>query len=163
MCLFKKKVILPHPEELVNYDCTMENYNLDVIFQKWYDDYLVPVEYRDYWRNQIEIEVTDTLPYEAATWEVNGKRHLAVRPEWLNAGVIAHEQAHNSYALLTECEKLAFADLHTKLKKSNEMVKYLYSINSYGLHNDIEGHAEIYRYLGQGMPQELKQYYPKLF
>ena len=41
--------------------------------------------------------------------------------------------------------------------------KLLFSRNTYGLTNDIEGHAEVYRYIGQQMPEQLKQYYPRLF
>ncbi|MDD5353263.1 MAG: hypothetical protein PHS93_08905 [Candidatus Omnitrophica bacterium] len=163
--LFKEKVVLklPHPEEPVNVNCTMQNYNIDLIFQKWFEDYQVPFAYQFYWRNQIEIEVTDNIPYPAATWGTPSGRHLAIRPMYLNAGVLAHEQAHNSFALLTISEQMEFIDLHTQLKKDNMMVKFLYSVNPYGLSNSVEGHAELYRYLGETMPQELKRFYPKLF
>jgi len=39
----------------------------------------------------------------------------------------------------------------------------LYAKNPYGLTNDIEGHAEVYRYIGEKMPEQLKRYYPMLF
>lgn len=169
MCFKKKPIIepeiltLPHPEEPVNYECTIENYNLDVIFEKWFDDYLVPVEYRDYWRNKIEIEVTLTIPFPAGTYDIPNGRHLSIRPEWLNAGVIAHEQAHNSYALLTVTDMEQFAIEHDSLKNTEPLIKLLYSINSYGLNNSVEAHAEVYRFLGQQIPERLKQYYPRLF
>jgi hypothetical protein len=156
--------VIPHPEEPKNPLCTMENYNLDLVFGKWFEDWQVPVEWRDYWRNAIEVEVTDTISYPAGTWHngLTGKRHLVIRPDYLNAGVIAHENCHNSYALLTEQQKLEFSAAYTPLKTSDPLIVYLYSINCYGTSDDIEGMAELYRYLGDQMPDELKQFYPRL-
>jgi hypothetical protein len=159
MC-FKKKYTLLHPEEQPDYSITMQNYNLDVVFDKWFNDYQVPMDEWDYWRNKIEVDVTDTLSYPAATWDTPNGRHLAVRPEYLNAGIIAHEQAHNSYALLTITDKANFAIDLEPLKKTG-IVQYLFSVNSYGLSNPVESHAEIYRYIS--VPLELRKYYPKLF
>ena len=104
-----------------------------------------------------------TLYYlDSVTWNVPSGRHLAVRPEYLNPGVIAHEQAHNSYALLTDADKTQFAAKLAELRKSDEMVKYLYKVKKYAIHDsDIEAHAEIYRYVN--VPDEIKQYYPRLF
>jgi hypothetical protein len=158
-------ITLPHPEEKEDKSITMDNYDLNIVFDTWFRDWQVPVEWRDYWRNAIEIEVTNAISSPAATWDnlSTGKRHLAVKPSYLNAGVIAHEQAHNSYALLTAEQKQEFSAAYTPLKTSDSMIKYLYSINSYGLTNDIEGHAEVYRYIGKQMPDVLKKFYPKLF
>ena len=114
-------------------------------------------------KTKIEIKLDNTLPYPAGTYELNGIRHLNIKPEWVNPGVIAHEQAHNSYALLTSEQKTGFTATYTPLKTSNPLLVFLFSKNSYGLTNEIEGHAEIYRYLGAEMPQELKKYFPKLF
>jgi hypothetical protein len=168
MCFFKKKTDnkktypFTHPEEPADNSVTMSNYNLDDVFSKWKLNYKVPAEYYDYWRNRIEIEITDTIGNPAATWDVPNGRHLAVRPEYLNPGVIAHEQAHNSYALLTDTDKTQFAAKLADLRKSSEMVKYLYKEKKYAIHDsDIEAHAEIYRYID--VPDEIKQYYPKLF
>jgi hypothetical protein len=88
---------------------------------------------------------------------------LAVKPPWLNAGVIAHEQAHNSYALLTAAQKAAFSAAYNPLINTDPLITFLYSHNPYGLSSDIEGHAELYRYLGDKMPAQLKQFYPRLF
>jgi hypothetical protein len=159
---------LPHPEEPVNYDITIDNFDLSEVFNKWMNDWFVPQEYRDIWLTKmgnitVTLEIINYQVVPAWTWEENGERYMKVRPEWLNPGVIAHEQAHNSYALLTEEQKTAFSAAYTPLKDTDPMIKYLYSINSYGLQNDIEGHAEVYRYIGEQMPGELKQFYPKLF
>lgn len=168
MCALKKFKPTPtpipfdHPEEPADYSVTMLNYNLDEVFSKWILNYRVPAEYTDYWRNKIEIEVTDKIGSAAATWDVAGGRHLAVRPEFLNPGVIAHEQAHNSYALLTDAEKTQFAASLAELRKTSEKVKYLYIAKEYAIHgSDIEAHAEIYRYYN--VPDEIKKYYPKFF
>ena len=99
----------------------------------------------------------------AGTWEAGGKRHLAVKPPWLNPGVVAHEQAHNSHALLDANQKNDFAALYVPLKSTDPLITLLYSKNRYGLSSDIEGHAEVYRYIGQQMPVQMKPYYPLLF
>ena len=154
---------IPHPEETPDSSRTVSNTDLDAALDKWEIDYNVPEVFRDYWKTKIVISLDENLPYPAATYELNGVRHLTIRPEWVNSGVIAHEQAHNSYALLTNEERANFSTTYTPLKTKNPLIVYLYSINSYGLTNDIDGHAELYRYLGEEMPEVLKQYYPKLF
>ena len=98
----------------------------------------------------------------AACYAVGVFRYLDVEPQWLNPGVIAHEQAHNAYALLTDQQKEDFAALYTPFITTDPLIKYLYSRNSYGLTSVIEGHAEIYRYLWDQIPEELKQFYPRL-
>ncbi len=153
---------LPHPEELPNFTQTIENVSIDKVLTKWLTDWEVPEEHWQYWKSAITITVRTDIQYAAQTWG-NGVRHLDVKPAWINSGVIAHEQAHNSYALLTEAQKIEFHDVCTSLKTTNPLIKHLYSINAYGLKNDVEGHAEVYRYIGQKMSVELKQFYPKLF
>jgi hypothetical protein len=140
----------------------MDNHNLDTVFNKWMRDYNVPEQYRDFWRNSIVIEVTDSVDV-ASSWDDNGIRHLAVNPKFLNPGVIAHEQAHNSYALLTDEQKEEFSVTYTPLKTTDPLIVYLYSINNYGLQNNVEGHAEVFRFIDEMMPEELKKYYPRLF
>jgi hypothetical protein len=154
---------LTHPEEPPDYSRTMENVNASGVITKWLKDWEVPAECWDVWRTKIIIKVDNTLPYPAGTWDEGSARHLAVRPEWLNPGVIAHEQAHNSYALLSEQQKANFEKDYKPLINTEPVIKYLYSINAYGLTNIIEGHAEVYRYIGRKMPEFLKKYYPKLF
>lgn len=163
--LFKKPkpLTLPYPQEQPDYSQTAENVNAPSIVVLWLTSYHVPTEFWNFWETKIVITVDPDYYYPAATWEENGVRHLTVRPEWLNAGVIAHEQAHNSYSLLSDAEKQAFSKEYTPLKSTDPLIKLLYSINTYGLTSDIEGHAEMYRYLGDKMPQSLKRYYPKLF
>ena len=154
---------IPHPEESPDYSKTVDNTDLDSAMDQWEIDYNLPESYREFWRTKIVITLDADFPYPAATYEQGGVRHLTIRPEWVNSGVIAHEQAHNSYALLTETEKAEFSTNYTPIKTTDPLIVYLYSINSYGLTNDIEGHAEVYRYLGDKMPEVLKQYYRNLF
>jgi len=154
---------LPHPEEQPDYSRNLENTSFTDVLNKWFEVYNVPEQYREFWQDKIAVTVTVDISYPAGTWDEDGKRHLAVRPEWLNPGVIAHEQAHNSYALLTDGQKTEFSVVYNPLKDTDTLIKLLYSQNQYGLSGDVEGHAEVYRYLAEQMPEQLKQYYPKLF
>jgi len=165
-------ITIPHPEEPPDYEATADIDHLPVI-SDWLLYWQVPAEYWLYWQSAIDVQVYETYPdymiawgvspdAPAFAWEQNGKRHIAIKPAFLNKGVIAHEQAHNSYALLTEEQKSEFSTAYTPLKTTDPFIKYLYSINPYGLTSDIEAHAEIYRYLQGEIPVELLKYYPKL-
>jgi hypothetical protein len=165
---------LPHPEEPMNPSATLANTDVNAIITKWLSDWGVPAQHWDYWRKAIDLQIYETYPPSliamginqdtpALTWDADGKRHLAIKPKWLNPGVIAHEQAHNSYALLPPNEKSAFNMFYSSYKNTDPLITLLYSKNTYGLTNDIEGHAEVYRYIGQQMPDLLKRYYPSLF
>ncbi len=168
------RIAVPHPEEPMNPAATLANTDVSSVMTKWLQDWAVPAQHWDYWRTAIDLQVHDIYPPSltdlgirqdtpAGTWEAGGKRHLAVKPPWLNPGVIAHEQAHNSYALLNAAQKTAFATLYSALKNTDPLITLLYSKNKYGLSSDIEGHAEVYRYIGQQMPEQLRPYYPLLF
>ena len=161
--LSNKPLTVPFPEELPDYSQTLFTVSIAKTLQEWLVKYSVPIEYYDHWRNVIVIRVTTAIPHPAQTWEEHGIRHLDVKPEWLNPGVVAHEQAHNSYALLTEGQKAAFNFAYAPLKVTDPLIKLLYSINTYGSTSNVEGHAEVYRYLGSKMPKVLKGFYPKLF
>jgi len=158
MCFFKKYT-LTHPEESKN---SVPVTDINAVLNTWLSNYSVPGEYWGFWKNRIDITLDESIDV-ACSWESDGIRHIKVNPYWLNPGVIAHEQAHNSYALLTEAEKTEFSTVYTPLKTSDPLIKYLFKVQPYGLTNDIEGHAEIYRYLGESMPAALIDYYPKLF
>ncbi len=164
MCLkWFKEQKLPYPEETPDYSQTMENVNLDASIDKWAEDYHVPIENRSYWKIAIIIKLDNTISYPAQTYGLDGIRHLDVRPEWLNSGILAHEQSHNSYALLTEGERSSFAEENHRLSTMDKMIQMMRKEKRYSLTDDIEAHAEIYRYLGNQMPESLKKYYPKLF
>ena len=169
-----KPVGIPHPEEPMYTSLTLTNIDVNAIITKWLTDWEVPVQYWDFWKTATDMQVYEIYPPSllamglkqdtpAGTWESGGKRHLAIKPQWLNPGVIAHEQAHNSYALLTPAQKAAFSTIHATLKNTDSTIRLLYSKNPYGLTNDVEGHAEVYRYIGQWMPAQLTIFYPRLF
>lgn len=166
---------IPFPEEAENPLQTIANTNAEVILWEWLVNYDVPQEHWEYWKTKIDIQVVErfsdlgwTLASDldskipAVSWEEGG-RHLAIKPTWLNPGVIAHEQAHNSYALLSTVEKREFVIVHSSVL-TDPLVELLYRTKrpTWG-DFDVEGHAEIYRYLGGQMPEVLKKYYPKLF
>ena len=166
--------ILPHPEEPMNSLATLANTNVMATIIKWLSDWEVPTLFFFKQKTAYDMQVFDIYPASiigmglnqdtpSATWEASGKRHLVIKPKWLNSGVIAHEQAHNSYALLTPAQKTAFSAVYIPLKNTDPLIKLLYSKNAYGLTSDIEGHAEVYRYIGKLMPAQLTMYYPRLF
>ena len=153
---------LPHPEESQDFTRTLENTSFNHVLNDWFKLYNVPIQYHEFWRKNVRVSITDNLSTPAATWEQDGLRHLAIKPEWLNPGVLAHELAHTSYSLLTDTEKENFSKVYSSLN-SHPLITLLHSKKAYAKKNLIEGHAEIYRYLGEKMPEQLKQYYPSLF
>lgn len=173
---------IPHPEELVNPSQTMTNIDVTAIIQQWLTIWEVPMEYHAFWFNKVTIELVPDLQvmiYDTKThsWTLkevpaatydggNGTRLIQVRPEWLNKGIIAHEQAHNAYELLAQKQKDDWPITFITYKTNNNLIKYLFSIYPLSRWDAAveytEGHADLYRYLGNQMPSDLKKYYPKL-
>ena len=182
MCLLKlfqkigpAKLVLPHPEEPVNPAQTSTNVSVNGVLLKWFFEWGAPPDYWEFWKSKIQINVYDNWPSDildewntikadtpAFTVEINGVRELDVLAKWLNPGVIAHEQAHTSWSLLSDSEKNEYGAISGLLMGSDPMIVLLFDTNKYGLISVIERHAEIYRYIGDKMPDELKKYYPKL-
>jgi hypothetical protein len=165
MCFKKKKkqLVIPHPEEKENPLQTLENTDIDGVIDTWMVNWAVPHENWDYWEHQVEVHLDPSLNFPAGAYEYQGKRHIVAKPSWFNPGVVAHEQAHNSYALLTDVGKQQFTWDFNRIKETDPLIRYLFTLNGYGLTDVVEGHAEVYRYIGQSMPEALKKYYPKLF
>ena len=159
----KKTLTIPYPEESPDYSRTVANTDLDSALDDWMIKYNVPERYRNFWKTEVVSTLDDNLPHPAETSGEGGVRYLKIHPEWTNPGVIAHEQAHNSYAFLNMVQKVGFSVIYTVVKVTDPLIVYLYSVNPYGKTNNIEGHAEVYRYLGGEMPGILKGFYPKLF
>ena len=162
--LFQPKpapLTIPHPEEPPDYSKTMDNTTTGGLLTAWFNGWKVPAQHQAWWRTEMNIMISLQYPSPAAT--ISETRQMWIRPEWANPGVIAHELAHVSYSLLTAALKTDFSAVYTPLKDTDPLIKLLYSQNTYGLTNDIEGHAEVYRYLGEKMPEQLKMYYPKMF
>ena len=164
MCCWFKKLKLTHPQEPPDLTATLASISVQTVVQKWLEDWKVPAQFWSYWKNEgVIITVRNDISYPAMTYSgQDGKRHLDVQPAWLNPGVIAHEQAHNSYALLTAEQKAEFSAAYTPLKTADKLIAFLYQHNTYGLVSDVEGHAEVYRYLTQSMPKSLYPCYPRL-
>ena len=145
---------LPHPREAERTGATMDSVDLSEVVYQWLTKWEVPTESFDFWKG-IKYTLSESLPYPA--WKVG--QDIFVRPEAALPGVLAHESAHISQGLLKEKD---FAEFTSKaLNSTDPLVKQIMSKSNWGS-PDIERHAEIYRFLGQKMPEEFKQYYPNL-
>ncbi|MDD5700437.1 MAG: hypothetical protein PHU23_00180 [Dehalococcoidales bacterium] len=159
---------LPHPEEPKDDSQTVENVDVDVICTKWLTNWDVPADQRDFWKNKIRITLHETyfvggIEVPAGTYDCEVGRCMDIEAKWLNPGVIAHEQAHNSYSFLSDAKKAEFSTVYSAVKNTDPMIMLMREKHSYADTNDVEAHAEVYRYIGQEMPAELKEFYPKLF
>ena len=163
---------IPYPEEPLNLDATMENTDIVEALESWMSNRSIPEEHRPFFREHLQLYLDDTFP-TAGTWEQpEGFYHLIMHPHYVNDGVIAHEGAHVVRHLLTEEEKQEFLVLYRQLKATDPYIVRLSEIKPdillegalpNGMDGITEAHAEVYRYLGEQMPEGLKQYYPKLF
>uniref|UniRef100_A0A6M3KKL1 Uncharacterized protein n=1 Tax=viral metagenome TaxID=1070528 RepID=A0A6M3KKL1_9ZZZZ len=140
-----------------NYSATVENTDITAVINQWLKDWNV-ISY-EYW-GTVDIKLSTEYSYAACTFAET--KQMFVRPEWCSPGVIAHEAAHISYSLLSSEEKHQFNLLYRPLITTDPYITLLYSQNNYGLVNDVEGHAEIYRYICEKLPYELKGFYPNL-
>ncbi len=157
-----KPAALPHEPERPDYSRTLQNVNVSRVLEGWFEGWGVPKKHRKYWRRfKIMISYKYGPEYPAATSSETNEMWL--RPEWANPGVVAHELAHESYSRLKKKKKESFEREYRRRLAEDEMIKYAYGRIDYMKTNNIEAHAEIYRYIGQAMPRELKKYYPKLF
>jgi hypothetical protein len=152
--------ILPHEEEPPDDSRTIENTNATDVLNRWFSEWNVPEEHREYWRN---FEIIISLEYSSPAATSSEVNKMWLRPEWANPGVIAHELAHESYSLLSEADKAAYETEFNNYLTTDSWMILLDSQNDYMNTNIIEGHAEVYRYLGDKMPEALKRYYPKMF
>ncbi len=162
-------LVLPYPEEQPDYSKDVLNTDIKRAISKWFMDYRIPVLYRAFW-DGIDAQLDMTLFVISNTGQAilipaatsAEAMTLRIRPEWCNSGVIAHEFAHISYSQLTSMQKAEFVVLYAELKAGDKWIKLVNEQAPYSLINNIEGHADVYRYLGDAMPETLKEYYPKL-
>ncbi len=159
---------IPHPEEPQNLTATAENTILSVIFDRWISDWKVLNQYREFWKNW-PVVLFPNLIYQ-------GKPQPAFSypdctycdPTWANPGVLAHERCHVIWKDLSPEEQAAFSAAYQRLLRTNALLKFVYDRVGYmqdrlGKDSDREGHAEVGRYLGEQMPEELKQWYPRMY
>lgn len=175
--LFRRPARLPHPEEKMNPEQTVYNLERSTVVKKWLNGWEVPKESWNFWLYHISIQIWDKWPDDllngtvkpdtpAFTFlaEADSPIHfIYCLASWCNPGVLAHETAHVSYFILSDEDRDAFETAHNAIKDSDPLIRLLYSINPYGLTSTVEAHAEVYRYLGEKMPEGLKKYYPMLF
>jgi hypothetical protein len=169
---FKKKqtipiLTIPHPEEPMNPQSTLMNVDIKAVVKEWYGKWGVPPVYQPFW-DSVKITMTDNLyaviggvATKVTALTYADTREMSIDPMWVNPGVIAHEMVHISYSFLTLEDIAMFITAYSE-SKSDSLVKLLESQNQYMKTNTIELHAELYRYLGEKMPDRLKTFYPKL-
>jgi hypothetical protein len=150
---------LPHPEEPRDNTKTIDNVNVAALVNSWLTKYHVPAQHWKYWQ---DFHVIVTTTYDAPAGTSSEKNEMRIRPEWANEGVLAHEFAHESYSLLSNKQKADFQTKYSQYLTTDPLMVLLHSKNTYMNTNIIEAHAEVYRYIGEQMPVNLYQYYPKL-
>ncbi len=170
--LFKPKLLtLPHPEELINQNVTIENVapdDLIYIINKWLYDWKVPTEFHPFW---LSVNITlvpglsifyngQLVQVPAATWAE--EKRMELDPHWANPGVISHENCHISQTFLPGLAVFITAynvctDPLLQLIKDKMLGKDPAWANS-----PAEIHADVYRYLGEKVPEDLRGFYPKL-
>jgi hypothetical protein len=156
-------VTLPHPHNASHTPDQDSGQMMEEFLTHWN----VPETYKDFWRG-IPVTVMDGYIYPASWQDADGNpltysdEKLTFDEAWDDEGVCAHECAHVSWEFLTPAQRDAFATLHDYYKNVDPYMKLLYSINTYGLTNSNEAHSEIFRYIGDKMPLELKKFYPRL-
>ena len=148
---------IPYPEEAPDYNLNITG---EVLLQKFFAKYDIPEVYWNFWR-RVTIKIDRTLQYPAGM--ISQTKTLLLKPEYANAGIIAHEFSHLSYSELSQQKRESFAVEYNSALQTDSLLKFLYSQKPYMKTNDIEAHAEIFRYLGNKMPLQLNKYYPKLF
>lgn len=150
--------VLPHPQEAGYPSATPECIDIDLVRSQWLDKWAVvdPI----WWIDNLKIKLDTSVEYAHTHME---SMTIDLNPKWANKGVLAHEAAHIVWGnLLSYKQKSDFQTYFYKAKTSDILVQHLFSINPYGAYTAIEGHAEIYRYIGDQMPWYLKEYYPRL-
>ena len=148
---------LPYPEEAPDYTRTITG---EELLRDFFTGYFIPEVYWNFWR-RVTIIVDKTLAYPAGM--ISETKTLLLSPEYATPGILAHEFSHLSYSELNPNKIASFTAEYNSILQTNELLKFLYSQKPYMKTNIIEAHAEIFRYLGNKMPEQLKKYYPKLF
>jgi len=150
---------VPFPKEPENPTATLDNTDLQSVIASWMVSREVPVAYRLFWTEGVKIQLSYQYPYAAASAET---LRVWVNPVHATPGVVAHECAHISYRYLSDDDRIAWASSFDHALVHDCLLKFVSEKEPYMLHNYIEAHAEVYRYLGPQMPKELKRFYPKL-
>uniref|UniRef100_A0A6M3LIW5 Uncharacterized protein n=1 Tax=viral metagenome TaxID=1070528 RepID=A0A6M3LIW5_9ZZZZ len=153
---------MPYPEEPADLSTTLENVDVPDVIDLWHEKY--GVSNSDF-LDSVIIEISEKYPYAGCTEQA--ERRIYMRPEYANAGVLAHEVAHIIWYNLSELYKSSFRVVFDYQLPNNALLKLLLDKKPYAAVNHqngnyIEVHAECYRYLGNQMPESLKEFYPYL-
>jgi len=148
---------IPHLEESVDPTRTVGNVDVIGTIEKFYTDWEVPETYQGFW-DTVKIKIDPDFPLIAGT----AGNTVTFQPPWFNCGVIAHEFGHISWDLLTHIQREEFFYLLRIHISTDPLVELWSKYRFYWQVNNNEAHSELYRYLGQFMPLELKKYFPKL-
>lgn len=139
---------------------TMESVRIAEVIENWLRTWKVPQRYHSFWLEECDIKLS--LKYRAPAATIAQTREIFVRPEWANPGIIAHEVCHIVWQFLSDSQRESFQKDLTDALKHDYLIRLAWQTKPYMQTNKIEAHADIYRYLGDRMPEALKSYYPKL-
>ena len=132
----KPSLTIPYPEQPANYAATMETVDIDAVITEWLTTYNVPEKYHNFWRNDCHITLSQQYTYAAAT--IAQTRTVYVRPEWCNAGVIAHEICHIVWYYLSTDEQKAFSYIFNEIRQHNALLALAWKTHSNMRKNIIE-------------------------
>lgn len=156
-------LVMPHPEEPADMMATMNTVSIQGTLTAWMNGWQVPASAIRFWQ-AVHITVAEHLDYDQyPAYSYAELRQLYFHPPFFNKGTLAHENAHVVYALLSIETKAAFEAEYRRLVVSDKLVAYLYQVKALAMYDLKEIYAEVYRYLGQYMPEQLKGFYPHLF
>lgn len=179
--LFKKKLtgaippalVLPHPEEPGNPQATAAAVNIIAVRQAWYDGWRVSLNGRGLF-NPVTLNLVENLAivYNGALVKVPAATYaellrIDIDPKWANPGVLAHESQHIFYSWLTEDQRLKFAAEYFGMAETGDamlslVVRHMAGRDPSWVSDIREIYADIYRYLGDKMPESLKPFFPNM-
>ncbi len=159
---------IPHPEEPEDKTKTMANTNPQEAEMLWREGWNVPAEFK----TDIVFTLTDSyasygiVGYDWAPAITVGN-NVYYHPSYSNGGICAHEVCHPVWATLTPQQQTDFETDYNSLINTDAYMILLYdykikNADPNWIGNPWEKHAEIYRYLGDKMPEALKVFYPNL-
>jgi len=165
---------IPHLPVNPDWSLTPYKVNISDVIERWFTGWSVPVAGRE-WAKSIFVDIRDSVfvvfadniarevPAACYYWELPSR--IEIEAKWLNdPGTLVHEIAHIPwFTILTPEQQAEYEVLFNRLISTDPYMKLLDAANDYMNTSVIEGYAEVYRYLGEQMPVELKIYYPKLF
>ena len=160
-------LVIPHPEEAKKSGVKVADIDIQSLLSDWFVQWeVINKQYflgvRIELKENLHVILENRLLKVPAATYANAMR-MELDPEWANPGVIAHEMAHISYALLSDSQKAEFGIEYNKALEIHELLKFVSSQKPYMRTGGIvEAHADCYRYLGNLMPENLMQFYPNL-